>query len=100
MSQTVYAVYWKYEYCIYLKKPPEILDINMYARLAKLALGCLRKSAWCRTRKMHVTVHVKCMSPSTYVHEAVHVRCILRIFLIFSYQNSILNLKQYVFESI
>ena len=32
MSQTVYAVYCKYEYCIYLNKIKKILDINMHAR--------------------------------------------------------------------
>ena len=30
MSQTVHAVYWKYEYCIYLNKNKSLIQIFMH----------------------------------------------------------------------
>ena len=54
---------------------------------------------------MHEAVHLRAWGRTRALHEAVHVRCMrpftsLRIFLIFSYLNSVWNLRQYAFECI
>ena len=82
MSQTVYAVYCKYEYCIYLNKK-KILDINMHTRWTNLARGCLLKNKWCRTRKMHEAVHIRAWGRTRTPHEAVHEPFYFPHFLLF-----------------
>ena len=72
MSQTVYALYCKYEYCNYLKK------INPWYKICMHDEQSLHEAVYV---KLHDAIHETCMRPYTYAAWGPHKPFYFLIFL-------------------